>query len=143
MREKTFCMVKPDGVSRGLVDKINQRIEKSGLKILQEQTIHMSLDDAKKLYKIHEGKSFYAGLIKFITSAPVVVMELEGNNAILALRDVMGATDPSKAVKGSIRGDFREDNFLTEDGTIKNIIHGSDSAENAKYEAGIFFTDLM
>jgi len=99
----------------------------------------MSREQAERLYAVHLGKSFYAGLVKFITSGPATLMVVEGENAITRLRSLMGETDPRKAAAGTIRGDLREENIFTEDGTMKNLIHGSDSAENAKYEISIFF----
>lgn len=99
----------------------------------------MSREQAERLYKVHLGKSFYPGLVKFITSGPVTLMIVEGENAIACLRSLMGATDPRKASAVTIRGDLKEENIFTEDGTMKNLIHGSDSPENAKYEISIFF----
>ena len=139
MLEQTFCMVKPDGVARNLVLEVKDRIIKSGLKIVDSRMAGISPDDAKKLYKVHEGKQFYGGLVKFITSGKVFLMRIEGENAISTLRAIMGATDPRKAEPGTIRGDLKEENIFTGDGSIKNIIHGSDSKENAEYELGIFF----
>lgn len=132
-------MVKPDGVARGLVQKIKERILKSGLNIVESRVETLSLEEVKKLYKVHEGKSFYGGLIKFITSGSVCLIKVEGENAIAKLRGIMGSTDPRNAEAGSIRGDFREENIFTEYGTMKNIIHGSDSVENAKTELALFF----
>lgn len=132
-------MVKPDGVAAGLTDEIGRRITQAGLQIVSGKLANMTLADAKKLYKEHEGKSFYNGLIKLITSGPVFLMKIQGEGAVLKMRELMGATDPRKAEKGTVRGDYRAENIFTEDGTMKNIIHGSDSKENAKYELGIFF----
>ncbi len=134
-------MVKPDATARGLTDKIQDRIIKSGLKIVEGKYQNITLDEAKKLYKVHESKPFYNGLVKFITSGPVYLMRVEGENAVSKLREVMGETDPRKASLGTIRADFKEENIFNEDGIIKNLVHGSDSQENAKYEMGIFFNN--
>lgn len=140
MQDQTFCMVKPDGVSRGLTDEVKNRITGSGLEIKESKAQNVSLEEAKKLYQAHEGKSFYAGLVKFITKGSVCLMKIEGENAVARLRDIMGATDPRQALPGTIRCDFKEENIFNEDKIIKNIVHGSDSIENAKYELSIFFS---
>jgi len=137
--EQTFCMIKPDAASRGLTSEILDRIEKSGLKVAKNKKISMSIEESERLYAVHKEKPFYAGLVKFITSGPVDVMLVEGEDAISRLRALMGETDPRKAKPGTIRGDLREENIFTEDGIMKNLIHGSDSLENAKYEISIFF----
>ncbi len=139
MLERTFCMIKPDGVARGLVDGIKQRIEKSGLKIVKSRDLTVSEEQARKLYAVHKEKPFYSGLVKLITSGPSHAIEIEGENAVSRLRKLMGATDPRQADPGTIRGDYKEDNIYTADGTMKNVIHGSDCTENAKHEAAIFF----
>ena len=99
----------------------------------------MSTSEAERLYAVHKGKSFYAGLIKFITSGPAACMLVEGENAVMRLRSLMGETDSRKAKPGTIRGDLHEENIFTEESVMKNLVHGSDSAENAKYEISIFF----
>ncbi|NQT29214.1 MAG: nucleoside-diphosphate kinase [Candidatus Saganbacteria bacterium] len=134
-------MIKPDGVFRGLDQAVFDRVTQSGLKIIDQKKIALTSEQAEKLYRPHLGKPFYAGLIKFITSGPVIVTIISGNNAIKKLRDLMGATDPRKAVAGTIRGDLAEENVLTADKTIKNIVHGSDSPESAKREMAIFFKE--
>lgn len=139
MLEKTFCMIKPDAVARGLKNEIFSRIEHAGLSIPLSRLVTMAADDAAQLYQPHLGKNFYPGLIKFITSGPVFVCVVEGESAIVNLRTLMGDTDPRKAAKGTIRGDLREAEPVTADGTIKNLIHGSDSAESAQRELAIFF----
>lgn len=139
MREQTFCMIKPDGVARGLIDKIEKRILDSKIKIIESRLKNLTFDDAKKLYAIHKTKPFYEGLVKFITSGSVFLMKIEGEDVISGLRTIMGATDPRKAEPGTIRGDLKEENIFNEDGIIKNIIHGSDSKENAEYELSLFF----
>ncbi|MFH1542376.1 MAG: nucleoside-diphosphate kinase [bacterium] len=132
-------MIKPDGTARGLEEKILEQIRKAGLKIACSKRLKITPVLAADLYYPHLGKSFYDGLIKFITSGEVVVNLVEGERAIARLREVMGATDPGAALPGTIRGDFREDNYRTAEGTIKNLVHGSDSPESAQREAAIFF----
>lgn len=140
MPEKTFCMVKPDGVARRLENEIFARIEARGLKITRKKVVNMTKEQAVELYKPHLGKKFYKGLVKFITSGPVVVCTIQGEEAIARLRQVMGDTDPLAAERGTIRGDLREPDVINEDGIIKNLIHGSDSAESATRELAIFFS---
>ena len=139
MREKTLLMIKPDALSRGLENDIFKRVEQSGLKISQKQRLLLNEDQAGDLYSPHFGKKFYAGLVKFITSGPVLCAVVEGENAILGLRELMGATDPRKALPGTIRADLKEENIFNQDGIIKNLVHGSDSGESAAREIGIFF----
>jgi nucleoside-diphosphate kinase len=139
MREKTLLMIKPDAVSRGLENEIFKRVEQSGLKIVQKQGLSLNEGQAANLYSPHLGKSFYAGLVKFITSGPIICTLVEGENAIGRLRELMGATDPRKAGPGTIRGDLKEENIFNQDGIIKNLVHGSDSVESAAREIGIFF----
>lgn len=139
MLEKTLLLVKPDGVSRGLEKEIFARIGKAGLKVVQKKKLEMTGDQAADLYSPHLNKPFYAGLIKFITSGPVVCSVVEGEDAISYLRELMGDTDPRKAAAGTIRGDLKEENVLTPDGTIKNIVHGSDGKESSEREIAMFF----
>lgn len=139
MLERTFCMIKPDAFSRGLKDQILGRIKEEGFKVLKEKELKIGRNEAQKLYAVHQGKPFYAGLLNFITSGPAHLMVLEREGAVLELRKLMGATDPRQADGGTIRGDLKEDNIFTPDGIMKNVIHGSDSVENAKYEISIFF----
>ena len=139
MPEQTFCMIKPDAASRGLTQKIKDRIEKSGLKIAKSKDILMTRAQAEKLYSVHLGKPFYDGLVNFIISGTATVMVVEENDAIARLRALMGETDPRKAAPGTVRGDLHEENIFTDQGTMKNLIHGSDSPENAKNEISIFF----
>ncbi len=133
-RERTFLMVKPDGVQRGLVGNIISRLENKGLKLVAMKMIHITTDLAARHYGEHKGKPFYEGLIEFITSAPVVAMIWEGDDAVDMVRTLIGATDPRKAAPGTIRGELAV--F-----TGKNIVHGSDSAESAIREIGLFFND--
>ena len=139
--ERTFFMVKPDGVKRYLSNLILSKMMESGFKVVARKRIVITIDQARKLYSVHEGKPFYEGLIKFITSGPAILTVLEGENAIERIREMMGATDPRKAAPGTIRGDNIGDPLLTEDGTIMNICHGSDSLGSAKREIAIFFDE--
>lgn len=130
--ERTFAMVKPDGVQRGLVGEVVGRFEKKGLKITALKLMQIMPELAEKHYAEHKGKPFFDGLVSFITSGPVVAMVLEGENVIAIVRTMMGATNPADSALGTIRGDFG----MTID---KNIIHGSDSSESAVREIGVFF----
>jgi len=134
MIEKTFAMVKPDGVQRGLVGKIVQRFEERGLKISAMKMMHIPRELAERHYEEHKDKSFYEPLLSYITSGPVVCMVLEGENAIAGVRVMMGKTNPQDAAPGTIRGDFSQV-------TGRNIVHGSDSPESAKREIKLFFND--
>lgn len=128
----TFAMVKPDGVQRGLIGEIISRFEKKGIKIAALKIMQITPALAEKHYGEHKGKPFFADLVGFITSGPVVAMVLEGENVVPIVRAMMGATNPKDAGPGTIRGDLAM--------TInKNIIHGSDSPESALREIGIFF----
>ncbi|HBQ26987.1 MAG TPA: nucleoside-diphosphate kinase [Syntrophomonas sp.] len=131
---RTFAMVKPDGVEKGLVGEIISRFEKKGLKIVALKIIKITPELAEKHYSEHKGKPFFADLVNFITSGPVAAMVLEGENVIPTVRTMMGATNPQDAAPGTIRGDYA----LTID---ENIIHGSDSPESAMREIGIFFKE--
>lgn len=131
---RTFAMVKPDGVEKGLVGEIISRFEKKGLKIVALKIMKITPELAEKHYGEHKGKPFFSDLVNFITSGPVAAMVLEGENVIPTVRTMMGATDPKDAAPGTIRGDFA----LTID---ENIIHGSDSPESAMREIGIFFKE--
>lgn len=131
---RTFAMVKPDGVQKGLVGEIISRFEKKGLKIVALKIMKITPELAEKHYGEHKGKPFFADLVNFITSGPVAAMVLQGENVIPTVRTMMGATNPQDAAPGTIRGDFA----LTID---ENIIHGSDSPESAIREIGIFFKE--
>ena len=133
-RERTFLMVKPDGVQRGLVGNVIARLENKGLKLVAMKMMHINPDLASRHYGEHKGKPFYEGLIDFITSAPVVAMIWEGDDVVQMVRTLIGATDPRKAAPGTIRGELAV--F-----TGKNIVHGSDSTESAQREIGLFFKD--
>ena len=139
MLKRTLLLIKPDGVARDLVDEIKTRVTNAGLTIAASRELTLPLEVAEDLYSVHEGKHFYPGLLKFITSGPIVANIIEGEGAILKLRELMGATDPREAAPGTIRGDLKEEDIFTEDKTMKNIVHGSDSPQSAKREIGIFF----
>ncbi len=139
MREKTFFMVKPDGIARGLTKTILSRITQAGLLIAQQNELKLDPALAAELYSPHLGQSFYPGLLKFITSGPVLACQLEGEEALARVRALMGATDPREAKPGTIRGDLKEENIFTVDKSIKNLVHGSDSPESAARELAIFF----
>jgi len=134
MIEKTFVMVKPDGVQRGLVGKIVQRFEERGLKICAMKMMKISKELAERHYGEHKGKGFYEPLLSYITSGPVVCMVVEGENAVASVRTMMGKTNPQDAAPGTIRADFSQV-------TGRNIVHGSDSSESAKREINLFFND--
>ena len=130
--ERTLIIIKPDGVQRGLAGEIINRFERRGLRIAALKLMQMPLELAQRLYAVHKGKHFYEGLLQYITSGPVVVMVLEGNDAIEIVRRTMGATNPAQATPGTIRADFALE-------TGRNLVHGSDSLETARYEIPIFF----
>jgi len=134
MIERTFVMIKPDAVLRGLIGEIISRIERKGLKIVGMKMIKLSEEEDSKLYEVHRDKPFYNDLIKFIRSAPVVVMAIEGESAISIMRKIIGPTDSKEAPPGTIRGDFSCSKSM-------NVIHASDSLENAKKELSIFFKE--
>ena len=127
-------MIKPDGVQRGLIGEVISRLEKAGLKIIAIKMLKVSQEQAERHYAIHEGKPFYDGLIKFITSSPVLAMVIEGRDAIKHTRRIVGATNPIDATPGSIRGDF-----ALEIG--RNVVHAADSTENAQNEYKIYFDE--
>jgi len=132
--ERTFVMIKPDGVQRRLIGKVIERLEQSGLKIVAMKFLHVSKELAEKHYEVHKGKPFYDGLIKYITSGPVVAMVIEGMNAIERIRNLVGVTDPQKAMPGTIRGDFAQH-------IGRNIIHASDAKETAEKEIKLWFSE--
>ncbi len=132
--EKTFVMVKPDGVQRGLVGRIVQRFEDRGVKLVAMKMMRIPRELAERHYEEHKGKGFYEPLLSYITSGPVVCMVLEGENCVAASRAMMGKTNPQDAAPGTIRGDFSQV-------TGRNIVHGSDSPESAKREIKLFFND--
>lgn len=132
MRERTFCLVKPDGVQRGLVGEIVRRFESRGLQLVALKMVRVSRDLAQEYYKEHVGKPFFEGLVEYVTSGPAVAMLWEGENAVAVVRKTMGATDPAKAEPGTIRADYGLQ-------IGRNVVHGSDSLESAKREAALFF----
>lgn len=132
MIEKTYTMIKPDGVRNGHIGEIVNRFERVGLKAERMELGMVTAEQAKANYAEHEGKPFYEGLISYITSGPVVKMVVSGENAVATVRKLMGSTNPADAAPGTIRGDFG----LTMD---ENVIHGSDSPESAEREIGVFF----
>jgi len=133
MLEKTLVLVKPDGVQRGLIGEIINRLERRGLKLVAAKFITVSKELAEKHYSIHKGKPFYDGLIAYILSAPVMAMVWEGPIAIDAVRQTMGATRPTEAAPGSIRHDFGLE-------IGRNLTHASDTVENGKKEVALWFT---
>ena len=133
--DRTLILVKPDAFARGLTGEIIARFERKGLKIVALQHMTLTEDTAKEHYAEHDGKPFFGELVEFITSGPLVAMVLEGEQAIAAARQVIGATNPIEASPGSIRGDFAI-------AVGQNMVHGSDSVESGKREAALFFPDL-
>lgn len=132
--ERTFLMVKPDGVARGLIGDVIARVESKGLTITAMKLMRISHDLAERHYGIHKGKPFYDELVKFIISGPVVAMVIEGPDAIRIIRTMAGATNPVDSLPGTVRGDLA----LT---ISHNVVHSSDGPETAAFEAGNFFTD--
>jgi nucleoside-diphosphate kinase len=133
-RQRTFSINKPDATRRNITGAVNDRIEKSGLRIIAQRRIRMSKEQAEGFYAVHKERPFFKDLVTFMTSGPVVVQVLEGENAVAKYREVMGATDPAKAAPGTIRKDFAES-------IEANSAHGSDSPDNAKQEIAFFFKD--
>ena len=131
MRERTFALVKPDGVQRGLVGEIVRRFEQRGLQLAALKMMRISRQLAQEYYAEHNGKPFFAGLVEYVTSGPVVAMLWEGENAVAIVRKTMGATDPAKAEPGTIRADFGLS-------IGRNVVHGSDSPESAARETSLF-----
>lgn len=134
-REQTLSIIKPDGVSRGLVGEVIRRFEAQGLTIRALKMVRLTLEQARAFYVVHQERPFYDSLTQFMSSGPVVAMVLEGENAIQVNRDLMGATDWRQAAPGTIRADFARD-------IEKNIVHGSDSPETAQLEIDFFFNAL-
>jgi nucleoside-diphosphate kinase len=130
--ERTFSILKPDATRRNLTGKINAVFEENGLRIVAQKRIHMTETQAKKFYEVHAARPFYGELCAFMTSGPVVVQVLEGENAVARHRDIMGATNPANAAEGTIRKMFAES-------IEANSVHGSDSLENAAIEIAYFF----
>ncbi|MBW2065572.1 MAG: nucleoside-diphosphate kinase [Deltaproteobacteria bacterium] len=135
MKERTLAIIKPDGMSRNLAGKVIERIEKEGIRICAAKMIRMDKEQAKGFYRVHEGKPFFDSLTDFMSSGPCMVMVLEADDVIDKYRKLMGATDYRKAEEGTIRRDFATD-------IEKNVVHGSDSVESARFEIGYFFSEL-
>jgi len=133
--ERTLSIIKPDAVAKNLIGKVCVQLEGGGLSIVASRMLHLSEEDAKGFYAVHSERPFFPELIKFMTSGRVVVQVLEGENAIVRNREIMGATDPAKAEEGTIRNLFGES-------IEANAVHGSDSPENARTEIGFFFPEL-
>jgi nucleoside-diphosphate kinase len=133
--ERTLILIKPDAFARNLSGEILARFERKGLRLVAMQLVTMTRDLAERHYAEHQGKGFYEELVTFITSGPLVAMVLEGEQAVVAARQVIGATNPLEASPGSIRGDFAID-------VGENMVHGSDSTESSAREVALFFPDL-
>jgi nucleoside-diphosphate kinase len=133
--ERTLSIVKPDGVEKGLIGEVIKRFESSGLRVLAMKMVSMSKEQAKSFYYVHRERPFYDSLTDFMSSGPVVVMVLEGDNAIAKNRQLMGATDYREAAEGTIRRDFATD-------IERNIVHGSDGPDTAAFEISYFFNEL-
>jgi len=132
--EKTLVLVKPDAVQRGLAGEVISRLERRGLKIVAMKMLRMEKALAGRHYAVHQGKPFFDSLVEFITSCPIVAIVFEGTNAVQAVRRTMGETDPTKSPTGSIRGDLGIE-------VQHNLVHGSDSVENAAKEIALFFSE--
>ena len=130
--EQTLSIIKPDAVAKNVIGKIYTRFEENGLKIVQAKMAHLSKEEAEGFYAVHKERPFFNDLVTFMTSGPVMIQALEGDNAVLKNRDLMGATNPQEAAPGTIRADFAES-------IDANAVHGSDSLENAKIEIAYFF----
>ena len=133
-QERTFSIIKPDGTRRNLTGAINKKFEDAGLRIVAQRRIKMTRPQAEKFYEIHAARPFYGELVEFMTSEPVVVQVLEGENAVAKNREVMGATNPAEAAEGTVRKEFALS-------IGENTVHGSDSLDNAKIEIAQFFKD--
>ena len=132
--ERTLSIVKPDGVQKNLIGEVYRRFEKAGLRIVAARMMQLSMRDAEGFYAVHRERPFYKDLVRYMTSGPVIVQVLEGDDAVTRNRDIMGATDPKKAAPGTIRADLAAS-------IEENVVHGSDSAENAAREIAFFFSE--
>ena len=130
--EQTLSIIKPDAVAKNVIGKIYSRFEDNGLKIIHAKMAHLSREQAQGFYAVHKDRPFFNDLVSFMTSGPVMIQVLEGDNAVLKNRELMGATNPKEAAPGTIRADFAES-------IDANAVHGSDSLENAKIEIKYFF----
>jgi nucleoside-diphosphate kinase len=133
--ERTLSILKPDATRRNLTGAINDRFERRGLRIVAQRRIRLTVEQAERFYAVHAERSFYRSLVDFMTSGPAVVQVLEGPDAVALSREIMGATDPSKAAPGTIRKDFAES-------IEANSVHGSDSPDNAVQEIAFFFSAI-
>ncbi|MCL1825122.1 MAG: nucleoside-diphosphate kinase [Betaproteobacteria bacterium] len=133
--ERTLSIIKPDAVAKNVIGKIYQRFEDAGLKVIAARMAHLSEREAGEFYAVHRERPFFKDLVKFMTSGPVMVQALEGENAIAKNRELMGATDPKKAAPGTIRADFAES-------IDANAVHGSDAPETAAVEVAFFFPGI-
>lgn len=133
--QRTFSIIKPDATRRNLTGKINSKIEEAGLRIIAQKRLHLTRQQAEQFYNVHAERSFFNDLVSFMISGPVVVQVLEGDDAVVRYRDVMGATNPANAAEGTIRREYAES-------IEANSVHGSDSSENAATEIGFFFSDI-
>lgn len=130
--ERTLSIIKPDAVAKNVIGQIDRRFEDQGLRIIAARMLHLSRDQAERFYEIHRSRPFYPALVDYMTSGPVLVQVLEGEDAIARNREIMGATDPHKAAPGTIRADFAES-------ITRNAVHGSDAPETAVVEIAFFF----
>lgn len=130
--ERTLSIIKPDAVGKNIIGQIYTKFEQAGLRVVAARMVQLSKVDAEKFYEIHKERPFYGELVEFMTSGPVMVQVLEGNNAVALHREVMGATNPAEAAPGTIRAEFA-------DSVGENAVHGSDSLDNAKIEIDFFF----
>jgi nucleoside-diphosphate kinase len=133
--ERTLSIIKPDGVGRNLIGEVLNRFEKAGLKVVAARMMHLSQQEAEGFYGVHRERPFFKDLVKFMTSGPLLVQVLEGEGAIAKNREVMGATDPKKAAKGTIRADLASS-------IDENVVHGSDAADTAAREISYFFREI-
>jgi nucleoside-diphosphate kinase len=133
--ERTLSILKPDATRRNLTGAINDRLEKGGLRIIAQKRLHLSTEEAERFYEVHAGRPFYRDLVRFMSSGPVVVQVLEGEDAVARNREIMGATDPAKADPGTIRKDFALS-------IEANSVHGSDSPDTAAQEIAFFFAAI-
>lgn len=133
--ERTLSIIKPDAVAKNVIGKIYSRFEKAGLKIVASKMKHLSQTEAEGFYAEHKARPFFPALVEFMTSGPVVIQVLEGENAVIVHRDLMGATNPKEAAEGTIRADFAES-------IDANAVHGSDATTSAVREIGYFFSEI-
>lgn len=134
-QERTLSIIKPDAVAKNVIGAIYSRFENAGLKVIAAKMAHLSRSEAEQFYAVHRERPFFKDLVNFMVSGPVMIQVLQGDNAIIKNRDLMGATDPQKAEKGTIRADFA-------DSIDANAVHGSDSGETAKVEIAFFFPEM-